>query len=236
MNREVKRLKDHVIVCGLGRNGIKACEELARAGTPFVVVEANTEVLDTFPYNIGSSIILGDATMDHVLIKAGILAAKALITTLPSDAENVFITLTCRELNPHVRVIARANEESSEKKLMRAGASRIVKPDTLGGYHMAQLITKPVVIEFIDLLSGVTNVDMQMEEIRYENIAQKYRNLTIKEMDVRNMTGVSVIGLKMPDKQFNFNPSIHDKIEEHTTIIVIGSNEQISTFNKKYCN
>ncbi|GJM59571.1 potassium channel family protein [Persicobacter diffluens] len=235
MSREVRKLKNHVIVCGLGRNGIKACEELSKAGTPFVVVESSEEVLERFPFNIGHQMILGDATADHILIKAGILYAKALITTLPSDAENVFISLTSRELNPKLEVIARASEESSEKKLIRAGANRIVKPDTLGGYHMAQLITKPLVVEFIDTISGVTEEDMQMEEISYDQLSQKYQSHTIEELDIRKITGVSVLGTKKDKEKFQFNPSIHTKIEESTTMIIIGKTKEIEKFKKVYC-
>lgn len=141
-------MHNHIIVCGFGRNGSKTCEELLRSHRQFILVEQNASLADTFPEDPNFEYIIGDATTDDTLLSAGINRAEAIITTLPRDTDNVFITLTARELNPAVYIISRATEESAAKKLYRAGVDQVVMPDAIGGVHMAQLITKPEVVEF----------------------------------------------------------------------------------------
>ena len=233
-NREVKKMKGHVILCGYGRNGAKACEEFIKSNQEFVIIEKDTSVLETIPKEKPYNVILADATLDESLNLAAISKAKAIITTLPSDADNVFISLTAKELNPKIEVVARANEERSERKLRRAGASKVVKPDALGGVHMAQLITKPVVIEFLDLLNGLSSTDLILEEFSSKEFKLLYRNKTLRELDIRKKTNAMVIGFKNSNKGFVFTPSSNTKINEESVLILLGKSSDINRFKELY--
>ncbi len=230
---EVKKMKNHVIVCGYGRNGSRASAELLSTETPLVIIEKSQEELEKLPQE-GVPYIHGDATMDEVLQKAGIDKAKAIITTLPSDADNVYITMSAKELNPGILVIARASDQHSEKKLHRAGADRVVMPDILGGIHMANLVTKPYVIEFLEILNGVGNSELLLEEFSYGQLKPSFRDKTIAELDIRKNTGATVVGIKDNEKGFVIVPDIHTMIGDSDVLIVLGSEASLSKF-KDYC-
>lgn len=234
--RELRRMKDHIIVCGLGRNGIRACEELYESGRNFIVIDRNQDTLDHYPQAQNYSVIIGDAIYDEVLQRAGIDRAAGIITTLPSDADNVYITLTAREANEDIFIIARASEENSERKLYRAGADRVVMPDALGGIHMAQLITKPYVIEFLNLLNGIGSgtARMELEEFRYEEFSNEYKDRSIRDLDVRNRTGATVMGFKDDKQGFMFNPPPGTEIGPGDILIVLGTELAISQFRSTY--
>lgn len=232
MSKELKKIQDHVIVCGFGRNGSKACEELANSNVPFVLVErdeANVESVIS-KYNV----LIGEATQDDVLRDAGIARAKAIITTLPSDADNVFITLTAKELNPHVKIIARASEDNTTNKLRRAGATKVVMPDAVGGIHMAQLVTKPYVIEFLDLFTGIGGNQFVLEEVPYNLLKTDFQDKSIRELDVRNKTGATLVGFKDDVKGFIFNPSPDMLIGPDDVMILLGSREEVRKFQDIY--
>jgi voltage-gated potassium channel len=141
VNKEIKQLKDHVIVCGFGRNGKQACDQLSSGNVKFVVIESNAHVVEQVNESGDMLCLEGNATEDHILELAGIKHAKGLIAALPDDAANVFIVLTARELNPTMKIISRASSDASESKLKRAGANNVIMPDRIGGTHMAALIT-----------------------------------------------------------------------------------------------
>ena len=149
---KINKMNNHIIVCGYGRNGKEACEELLRAGKEFVVIEKEIEVQNQLEDTKRIPMLIGDATFDKNLKLAGIQRAKVIIITSPSDASNVFITLTARELKPDILIISRASENQTGNKLYRAGADKVIMPDNLGGMFMAQMVTKPVVIESDDRL------------------------------------------------------------------------------------
>lgn len=230
----VKKLKNHVVVCGLGRNGSKACQELIRNNTPVVVIEKNGEVLESLKME-KLPVIHGDATLDEILKDAGIEKARALITSLPHDADNVYISLTAKELNPSIMVIARASDEHSEKKLFRAGADRVVMPDILGGIHMASLITKPYVIEFLEILNGMSNSDLKLEEFTFNQLKTEFQNKSIKEMEIRKNTGATVVGIKDDHKGFLFGPNVDTIIGPNDILIVLGSDDSIKKF-RRFCD
>ncbi len=234
MVKELKKINDHVIVCGYGRNGSKACEELDNSNVPFVLVERDPESVEGVlkRYNI----LIGEATHDEVLKDAGIDKAKAIITTLPSDADNVFITLTAKELNPNIQIIARASEENTTNKLRRAGANKVVMPDAVGGIHMAQLITKPYVIEFLDLFTGTENSQFALEEVPYNSLKTPFKDKSIRELDIRNKTGATLVGFKDDIKGFLFNPSPDMLVGPDDVMILLGSHSDINTFRELYVN
>ena len=236
IDREVNKMKDHVIVCGYGRNGSKACEELRVSGRDFVVIENNEDIINSIPDDGSIHLVVGDATDDDVLRLAKIDTAEYIIITLPRDSDNVFITLTARELNPDIHVIARASDPSSERKLHRAGAHNVILPDVLGGLHMSQLITKPYVIEFLDILNGVSSEELHLEEITFDDIRKDYQNHTIGALDIRAKSGVTIIGVRRGEGGFSFNPGPDTIINQGSILIVLGNKTQIEKFSDLYLN
>jgi len=236
IDREVNKMKDHVIVCGYGRNGSKACEELMQSRKDFVVIENDEDTINSIPDDGSIHLVVGDATDDDVLKLARIDTAEYIILTLPRDSDNVFITLTARELNPDIHVIARASDPNSEKKLLRAGAHNVILPDVLGGMHMSQLITKPYVIEFLDLLNGVSTQELHLEEIEYEHIKHDFHNKTIGDLNVRAKSGVTIIGVKRAETGFAFNPGPDTIINKDSILIILGNKNQIEKFSSLYLN
>jgi len=234
-NKKTKKLTNHIIVVGYGRTGAKTCDELIKAEKKFILIENNQKVLTYLPAKPSFQVITDDASKEDVLIEAGVHDAKSLIITLPSDADNMLICITAKGLNPDINIIARASEESAEKKLYRAGASKVVKPFALGGIHMAHLITQPYVIEFLEILTGITQRDLKLEEINFSQLKEQYQNKTIEELDIRKQTGATVIGLKDSKDGFIFDPGGDILINNGDVLIVVGSVEHFKKF-KMYCN
>jgi len=232
--RKIKNMEGHTIVCGYGRNGRKSCEELLKENVPFVVIENVSESTARGTIQSTAVFIRGDATQDEVLKEAGIERAWALITTLPKDADNVFITLTARELNPRIKIIARASEESSVSKLRMAGANRVVMPDYIGGLHMAYHVTKPEVVEFLEMLSGATSNALKMEELDFSQLKAEYRNQSLREMNIRKRTHVMVMGMKDARKGFSINPHPETVVREGDVLILLGNESALANFRNLY--
>ncbi len=231
---KINNLKNHVVVCGYDRNGKEACEELSRSDRQFVVIEKDTEVLDTFKTNAGSHILIGNATSDNILKAAGLERARVVIITTPSDADNVFITLTAREMKPDIKIIARASEKESESKLYRAGADNVILPEHLGGMFMAQMVTKPVVIEFLNLMTGFSGQHYHLEQLRYEDLKPIYRNKTLRELQIHKKTGGTVIGVKDNKKGLIPSPDSETLIDPKDTIVVLGGEGHIKQLIRQY--
>lgn len=233
LSRKVRKLKDHVIVCGFGRNGSRACEEFIKLHLPFVVIENdNQKIAEVQMLSKKINILEGDATHDTILKTAGVERAKALITALPKDADNVYVTLSARQLNPKIRIIARANEAGSESKLVMAGADKIVRPDIIGGTYMANLVTKPEIVEFLDIISGIGT--LKIEEYSFEDFTDEFKNKSIRELDARNRTGVMILGFKDDQQGIIVNPNPGTIIGEGDFVIVLGTRDQIEQFSRTY--
>ncbi len=229
---EISKLKNHVIVCGFGRNGSRACEELLRSGKEFVIIEKDAGMPNIIPETM--KWFIGDATEDENLKTVGIEKAHTIIITTPSDAANVFITLTARHLNDKIKIIARASNKDTEQKLYRAGANHVISPDMLGGMFMAQLVTKPIVIEFLDLLNGVSGTSYHLEEVGYDNLKHEYQDKTLRELNISAKTGVIVLGVKDNIKGLIPGPSADTFIGKDDYLIVLGSDSKLKAFVKEY--
>jgi len=225
VNKEIKKLKNHVIVCGYGRNGRQACEQLASGHVPFVVIESNSAVVEQANESGQHLFLEGNATEDHILELAGIQQARGLIAALPDDASNVFIALTARELNPTMKIISRASSDASESKLKRAGANNVIMPDRIGGTHMAALITKPDVLEFLDFITSKINI--KMEQVLFEQLPDGFKGKGIGHMQLIELTGVSLVGFKRGNGEYIVNPSRELVMQPHDKIFVLGNSEQI---------
>ncbi|MCV9385119.1 potassium channel family protein [Reichenbachiella ulvae] len=229
---EISKLSGHVIVCGFGRNGRRACEELQKSGREFVIIDNKAEIQELIPESMRWYI--GDATQDENLKTVGIERASTIIITTPSDASNVFITLTARHLNEDIKIIVRASNIETEEKLYRAGADKVIMPDMLGGMFMAQLVTKPIVIEFLDLLNGVSGTSYHLEEVGYEELKSQYQDKTLRELNIPAKTGAIVLGVKDNIKGLIPGPSADTFIGIDDHLIVLGSDETLKKFIKEY--
>jgi voltage-gated potassium channel len=230
VNKEIQKLNNHVIVCGYGRNGKQACEQLRSGNESFVAIENNPDIIESMRSDGNLLFIEGDATVDEVLSEAGLERAKALITALPNDAANVFVVLTARDKNPLLKIISRASDDASEHKLKRAGANNVIMPDKIGGTHMAALITKPDVLEFIDHITGRINI--RLEEIKFSSLPESMRNKSIRELEVRNKTGANIIGFKTPDGEYVINPPPDTVMMQDAKLFVLGTQEQVMRFKE----
>ncbi len=232
VDTQIDKIKDHIIVCGYGRNGAQAVETLTRHSKRVVVIEQNESALAALR-DRDMLYLKGDATSERVLKKAGIERAQALITTLPKDADNVFVVLTSRSLNPSIHIISRASVDSSEKKLRIAGADNVIMPDKVGGTHMASLVVTPDVYEFLDTLSVMGSNEVNLEEVTFEALPEKYHYKTLGQLDQDYHTGCLIIGFRTPDGQYIINPSKDLEIVPGSKIFVLGRADQIQLLNKE---
>jgi len=230
VNSLISKLENHVIICGYGRNGKQAAHALAKNKIPFVVIEQKKEITSSIHKYEAELVIEGDSTQDEFLNKAGILKARALICTLPNDADNLFIVLSAKTLNPNLLIISRASEDNSFKKLKLAGANNVIMPDKIGGAHMASLVMKPDLIEFMDIINGQGDDNIVLDEIICTNTSKGLLNKSIAEIKSANKTGINIIGLKSAIGNYIINPSDDTIIQERSKIFVLGNNEQITNF------
>ena len=230
VNRQVDKISNHTIICGYGRNGKQAVIELDAHRRKYVVVERDKELSEELREQHNIPFVEGDATFEKTLEKAGIQKAKALITTLPKDADNLFVVLTAREMNPNLLIISRASNDNSDKKLRRAGANNVIMPDKIGGAHMASLVIKPDVIEFMDYVMGQGMNTINLEEISFENLPEKFKNKSIKELGIREKSGANIVGFRNSDGEYIINPSPDTIIMRKAKIFVLGTIEQIDAF------
>ena len=233
IQKMISNLKDHVIICGYGRNGKQVAKKLHAHNKPFVIIEFNKETYDIYQ-NIDRPMLLGNAIDDSVLKEAGIYDANCIITTLPEDADNLFIVLSARQMNKELKIISRASKGTSYKKLRLAGADNVIMPDRIGGDHMASLVVVPDLIEFLDNISLLGKGSVNIEELPSEKLIKGKGNLSIRDLDIRSRTGCTIIGYKNPEGKYSINPPAEQMIEPDSRVIVLGNKEQIETLNKEY--
>lgn len=235
-NRKVKnkiqQLKDHVIVCGYGRNGRQAVAELIDHEVPIVVIENDENTMEKILENPDLLYIHGDATKDEILSMSRTDRAKALITTLPVDADNLFVVLTARELNPSITIISRATNEHSDSKLKRAGATNVIMPDRIGGQRMAKLVAQPDVVEFLDYIMLQSSENVTLEEVSCSKLSSWFEGKSIRELDIRNESGANIIGLKRSDNTFLINPLPEIQLSSLDKLFVLGTQIQVERLKR----
>lgn len=232
VKRKISQLSDHVIICGYGRNGKQAAIELLEHKVPIVVIEQDADTVQSLRETPGMLYLEGDAADEEVLRSAGIDSARAMITTLPEDAENLFVVLSARELNPSLKIIARASLENSDVKLKRAGATNVIMPDKIGGQRMAKLVAQPDIVEFIDFLFLQRADSVVLEEISCRNLAACFAGKSIIELDIRNTSGANIIGLKRKDKSYLVNPLPETTLSSTDQLFALGTKAQIEHLKK----
>jgi voltage-gated potassium channel len=230
VERRVSRLENHYVVCGHGRVGRTVAEELARHGVAFVIVEVNEDAVRD-RITRGEDVILGDATDERVLDQAGISRAKGLVAALESDADNLYVTLTARELNPNIRIVARTSDETAAARLKRAGANRTIAPTMIGGREMVQHLLMPAVIDFIHLATGKQNVELEMQEIHVVP-GSPLCGVPFSESPIRREHGVIVVAINKPGGESVFNPDSSCVVGEGDTMICLGHPDRLAAMQK----
>jgi len=228
VDKKIAKLKDHVIIVGYGRNGEQAAMELAENGVEFVVLDKRDNVISRLRENPELLYIKGDATHEDILDQAGIHRARALIATTPNDADNVFVVLTARSMNPGLMVISRASEIESQMKLKRAGATNVIMPERIGGQRMAKLVHQPDVVEFIEYILLQKTKDVILEEISCRYLAQQFVGKSIGELKVREKTGANIVGIKISGARYVFNPDPNMILSRNDQLFVLANREQIT--------
>jgi voltage-gated potassium channel len=202
------------------------CEEIRKYKKfPLVVIEKDSEMTARIEGQ-DQLYILGDAAEEENLLKAGILSAKALVTALDSEADNVYITLTAKGLNPKLFVLARAGKIGSEKKLLRAGADRVVSPSQIAGFRMAQALLRPTVTEFIDFATLDTDIELKMEEIPVTPHS-KLVDVTLVDSGIRQKLDLIIVAIKKASGEMLFNPASHAEIQIGDTLIALGKRRSL---------
>ncbi|MEJ2363688.1 MAG: potassium channel protein [Deltaproteobacteria bacterium] len=226
LERQIEKLKDHFIICGYGRVGRIICEEIYRSKpTPLVVIDSDSTVTAKIEED-GHLYLLGDATEEQCLLRAGIRSAKGLATALDSEADNVYITLTAKGLKPNLFIIARAGRIGSEKKLLQAGANHVVSPHQIGGYRMAQALLRPNVTEFIDFATHDPGAGMGMEEISVKPHS-KLTDVALVDSGIRKELDLIIVAIKKADGTMLFNPASHTTIQIGDTLIALGQRSSL---------
>ncbi len=228
MNKKIEALSNHYIICGYGRMGSIIVKELKASNIPVVIIEknkANLQQEEDIVY------IEGDATHDEVLISAGIQRAKGLISVLPSDAENLYVVLSARELNKNLFIVARAVDKEAEHKLKRAGADRVVSPYFIGGLRMAHTVLRPTVVDFLEFATRAEYAEIQIEEIEISKKSSLIGK-TIGQSGMGRDLGVIIIGIKRSDGRMKFNPTSQTLIKDGDTLIVIGHSDKLSELER----
>jgi len=228
LEKRVRELKDHYIICGFGRMGKIIGKELRNRGVEFIAIEKTP-----ISYEKEEILILeGDATQDDVLKESGIEKAKGLITVLSTDAENLYVVLSAKGLNPGLYIVARAGEEGSEQKLLRAGADRVISPYHIGGLRIAHTVLKPAVVDFIEFATKAGNIDLQMEEIPIPE-SSGLIGLTLDQCGMGRELGVIVVAIKRATGEMRFNPTFRTTIKLGDTLIVLGEVSKLKILEEK---
>jgi voltage-gated potassium channel len=224
MEKKIREMKNHYIICGFGRVGHNVAQVFESSGIPYVVIDSKKETLEELDER-NVPIILGDATSDSILMEGGIQSAKGLIACSDSDVANVYVTLSARVLKPNLNIVARAGTKDTEKKLLMAGANRVISPYFIAGVRMAALVTRPVASDFLDLMTHAGQIDFSLYEISIPQNSPLVQK-SVAETAIRNLSGALILAIKRADGSFDLHPTATSRIEKDDVLVVIGTQEQ----------
>lgn len=230
MKHALDEIRDHIIVCGLGRMGRLVCQEFERQKAKYVLVDQSESLIKEWTGTHGIP-LHGDATEDEVLKLAGVERAKVLVAVVPSDADNLYITLSARVLNPNLFIVARAEHETSEAKLRRVGANQVVSPYVIGGHRVAQAVLRPTVGHILEQAGRLNAADYQIEEV----VVAKSSALcgkSLREANLRDDLGVVVIAMRTPGGEIVLNPRADSVLETGSVVVVVGRREHLDELEK----
>lgn len=231
MQKKIDALNEHYLVCGYGRIGEVICRELASKPVPFVILEQLEDRVREAEAN-GYLAFHGDATDEKVLLTAGVQRALGLFASLANDAGNVFVTLTAKELNPALVVVARAENEQSERILLRSGANKVISPYVMGGHRMAQAALRPAVVDIIDLATHHQSLELQLEEVSIPP-SSPCLGKSLKEAGLYKQTGLIVVAIRRISGKMVFNPSSEDCFEPGDRLIALAEAPQLKEIERK---
>lgn len=233
MNSKISGLSDHIILCGMGRYGEEIIRHFMLHQMKVVVIEINEVRIQELQSEFRNLLFIKeDATHDDVLLRAGITNASSIITALPDDSDNVFTVLSARQLNPEIKIISRAYETKSIRKLKLAGANHVIMPEHIGGFYMATLVSKPDAVEFFSFITNESTSDIGFEEVSFDDLPEGLRHKSIRENQIRELTGANVIGFKDEQGNYRANPEPETPFTPNTSFIILGNKEQLAKFNK----
>ena len=230
--REIKRLSGHTVICGFGRVGEILAQELHRREKPFVVVENNPERLGNAA-SLSYLALNHDATEEDALRAAGVDRATTLATTLPRDADNVFITLTARNLNPKITIIARGEFPTTEKKLLQAGADRVVMPAAAGALRMAAMITRPAALELIEVVAGRQIAEVEVDVVTVA-AGSPLVGMSVRDSQTRSRHGLLIVAFRRGGGKLEFNPGGEAVFEAGASVVLLGRPADIDRFRAEY--
>lgn len=225
MYKDINKLSGHYIVCGAGRVGAGVIRDIARSGHDFVIIEGDEGIADRL-LTQGHMVLMGDATNDDVLKAAGIERARGIVCAVSSDPDNLYITLTARDLNKETRIVARANDESAVGRLLRAGADRVVSPALTGSSKMSQMLLRPAVADFIELATMTERLELEIEQVEI-GPQSPFIGIALKDTGIRSEHDVIVIAIKRTSGEMIFNPAADTLIEERDALVTIGSHSSL---------
>jgi voltage-gated potassium channel len=219
MQRNIDELKSHAIVCGFGRMGRLVCQQLSSAEVPFVAIDRNADLFERFDLAHGY-FLHGDAMADDILQRAGVHRARALIAAVASDSDNLYITMSARLLNDKVFIVARAEDERSEEKLLRAGANRAVSPYLIGGARVAQAVLRPNVVDFLELATRTEHMELNIEEAKVDpQSVLVAKSINDSEIELRK---IILVAVKRPDGRMLFHPANDVVLGSGDILIMLG--------------
>lgn len=230
MFKDINKLTNHFIVCGAGRIGSGVVRDIERSGHDLVVIESDESLADRM-LTQGHLVLMGDATNDEVLKAAGIERARGLAAAVSSDPDNLYITLTARDLNKNLMIVARANEEFAVDRLRKAGANKVVSPALTGSSRIAQMLLRPAVADFIELATMTERMELEIEQIQIEP-RSPFIGRALKDTGIRSDLDVIVIAIKRHDGDMIFNPAADTMIEEQDALVVLGSHDSVDALER----
>jgi voltage-gated potassium channel len=230
MEKQIKEMRDHYIVCGFGRTGHQIADEFDAAKIPFVVIDRKQDTAKELAPR-GIPHIIGDVISDENLEQAGIQQAKGLISAVDSDVANVYVTLSARALNPGLYIVARASELDTEKKLLMAGANRVISPYYISGKRMAAWAIRPVTSDFLDMVMHGGSLEFTLSEVAVADDSSLL-NKTLAEAEIRDKSGALVLAIRKQAGTFNLQPHAASRIERGDIFVVIGTQEQVGLLEK----
>jgi voltage-gated potassium channel len=227
----MKRMKDHVIVCGAGSTGRNVIEELIKTGVPVIAIDVNEvelkEIADKHP-NAEYAFIVGDATDDDVIAQVNLPAARGLVAALSSDKDNLYLTVSARQDNPKCRIVARCAELSHVEKIKKSGADAVVSPNYIGGLRLVSEMLRPSVVRFLDEMMRDRRQTYRIEEVTLGESAADL-GATLRDARVREKFGMTVLAVRTKEGEaWTYNPDAGVKIGPGMTLVVLGSSEQVN--------
>jgi len=235
LKNKMNTLSNHCILCGAGETGANVIRQFEKSNVPFVVIDNNRERVDEL-IKRDVMTIFGDATDEETLLEAGIMKARGMICSLSNDADNVFTVLTSRFLNKNLYIISRAIEDHASEKLMRAGANRTISPNEIGGRRMAAIMLRPTVISFLDMITHVGDVVLDLEDVVIFG-GSELIGKSLKDARIPDKTGLVVLALQEKNaKKMSFNPGPDEILREGDSMIVLGTNEQVKKLKELACD